>query len=258
MNNIRLRILDLGEMTFPKKELICTSDAEAMIVSPALAVLIEHPTAGYILYDTGNDPAWERTYNTAMKRTYPITRLVSITEALACLDLSPIDIDVLALSHMHFDHVGGLCQFNNTAAGKHVVVSELELAAAREESEKDDSAYISALFRNPSGITFHTVLGTYPLAPGVFLFPQKCHTAGLMGLRVELASGTVLFTSDSVYTQESDFLALPPGGAINRSTEEFHQNLMMLRDMQACYSGRLFYGHDIQQARTWQKLGWIE
>ena len=49
MEPIQVKILDLGYMTFYKKELVRTDDLQEMIQSPALAILIKHPTAGYIL-----------------------------------------------------------------------------------------------------------------------------------------------------------------------------------------------------------------
>ena len=69
MKKTRVRVLDLGNMTFSKKELVRTPDEAAMIVSPAQAVLIEHHELGRILYDTGNDEAWEATYSDDMKAT---------------------------------------------------------------------------------------------------------------------------------------------------------------------------------------------
>lgn len=53
---LRMKILDLGEITCRRKELIQTDSEEAMIISPMEAVLIEHPEAGYLLFDTGNAP----------------------------------------------------------------------------------------------------------------------------------------------------------------------------------------------------------
>lgn len=258
MGRLQLKILDLGEMTFRKAELICTPDPTEMVISPTLAVLIRHPRVGYILYDTGNDPHWRETYNAAMKQTYPITRLVSIEDALWKEGLTPSDISCLIVSHLHFDHAGGLRQFCKTPAGGHVIVSQLELESALRHCQDPGSAYMSPLFCDLPGITFQPVADSCEVAEGVSLFLQHCHTAGLMGLRVDLAeAGTVLFTSDSVYTAASDQNRLPPGGAINRSTEEFYRNLEQLHAMRTACNGTFFYGHDIDQARCWQEKGWI-
>ena len=256
---IRIKILDLGEMTFRKNELIQTNDALAMVVSPALAVLIDHPDAGYLLFDTGNDPCWKSRYNRAMRDTYPITRMVSITEALAKEGLAPADIQTLMLSHLHFDHVGGLRQFCNTEAGARVVVSAAELAAANRLGRLPDGPYIRALYADLPGIAFRTFSNALEVAPGVRLFVQACHAEGLAGMQIELAEpGPVVFTSDSVYTEESDQTRTPPGGAAVRGPQEaFLNNLHRLHSMQLEYGASLFYGHDIVQARVWQEKGWI-
>lgn len=259
MQNLSFRILYLGDMTFYKKELILTPDDQETVVSPAFAILIKHPTAGYLLYDTGNHPQWEITYNEPMKARYPITHLTRVSDALQELGLSVHHISTLMLSHLHFDHTGGLYEFCGTRAGSHVIVSQTELDTAMEKMHEPGSPYIPALFHNLEGISFSTVQGTYEVAPGVTLFPQNCHTPGLMGLELELENhGTIIFTSDSVYTADSDRKQLPPGGTINKTDDEFHTNLAALRLRCQQKNATLFYGHDIDQVNQWLKKGWCD
>lgn len=258
MSSLRLKILDLGDMTFFKNELIRTSNPQEKVISPAQAVLIDHPLVGYILFDTGNDPNWPLTYNAAMKKTYPISRLITITDALKKEGLTPNDISILVLSHLHFDHVGGLRQFSGTKAGQSVIVAEAELKHALKSVHDLTSAYMTSLFCNIPNIRFRTINGSCQIAPRVCLFPQQYHTPGLLGLRVDLAkSGTVLFTSDSLYTRESLEKKRPPGGAINLSDSDFLQNLECIESMRQKLQASLYYGHDIQQSILWQSLGWI-
>ena len=51
---MKISILYLGKMEFPKFRLVDWKDEGAMVQSPAVAILIQHPTLGNILYDTGN------------------------------------------------------------------------------------------------------------------------------------------------------------------------------------------------------------
>jgi len=92
--------------------------AGQMIEAPILAYLIE-TTNGRILYDVGCDyhkindtNQREKYYNPALgfgaPQMYEAQRLPN---QLACLGLSPKDIDVVFLGHLHFDHAGGLCDF---------------------------------------------------------------------------------------------------------------------------------------------------
>ena len=262
MKKTRVRILDLGNMTFSKKELVRTPDEAAMIVSPAQAVLIEHHELGRILYDTGNDEAWEATYSDDMKDTYPITKLVGIEEALAKEGLTVDDIDLLILSHLHFDHAGGLRHFEGTRAGGQVMASETELHDALYKAYTApggiSGAYIRPLYCLP-GISFQPVPDEgMKLADDLVLFVQKCHTAGLVGMRVKLDGGWVIFCSDTVYTREAYEQQLPPGGAINETDDEFFENLKLLKIMEQTYQAEVFFGHDIDQATAWQAKGWIE
>lgn len=261
--NIQIKVLDLGYMTFYKKELVQTEQEDAIIFSPALAILIKHPEAGYILYDTGNDAAWESSYSEAMKATYPITKLITIEEALQKEGLTVHDIDQLVLSHLHFDHAGGMKYFRNTKAGNRTLVSAAELKEVAKLMETEEGqisgAYIGALFWNLSGVMYQAIeADEVEIAEGVTLFVQKCHTAGLLGMRVELRERTIIFTGDTVYTKEAYEKELPPGGSINKTNDEFFSNIKRLKELQRAYQAEVFFGHDYEQARTWQKRGWIQ
>jgi len=262
IGQIQLKILDLGYMTFYKKELVKTEQDQEMILSPALAVLIKHPQKGYILYDTGNDDTWAETYSDHMKETYPITKLITIEEALKKEGLSVQDIDVLILSHMHFDHAGGMKYFANTKAGAHTLVSAAELRDVMDKVPQAENnmsgAYSGKLFLNLSGINYEPVADELELAKGVTLFVQNCHTAGLLGMRVQLSDETILFTGDTVYTAEAYEKELPPGGSINKTNDEFFANVKRLKEMEKQYQAKMFFGHDYAQATTWQKKGWIK
>lgn len=68
----------------------------------------------------------------------------------------------------------------------------------------------------------------------------------------------MLFTGDTVYLKDAYEKELPPGGAINKTNEEFYRNLKVLKEMQQALGAEIFYGHDYEQARAWRELGWIE
>lgn len=261
-DDIQVKILDLGYMTFYKKELVRTNDEKELIFSPALAILIKHPDAGYILYDTGNDDAWRDTYTDHIKEVYPISECITIAEALEKEGLRPDDIDVLILSHMHFDHAGGMKYFANTKAGAHTLVSEAELNDVQhilaQSEDKTSGAYIGKLFLDLPGVHYESVKGeTFELTSGITLFVQHCHTAGLLGMKVQLQDRTILFAGDTVYTQEAYDEELPPGGSINKTDSEFIDNVHRLKNLQKENSAEVFFGHDYNQAREWQRKGWI-
>jgi N-acyl homoserine lactone hydrolase len=112
-----------------------------MIEAPILAYLIE-TTNGRILYDVGcdyrkiNDTSLrEKYYNAELGFGAPVMdESQRLPNQLAKMGLSPKDIDVVFIGHLHFDHAGGLCDF----CGAEVHVQADEIAHA---NCKDDVAY---------------------------------------------------------------------------------------------------------------------
>lgn len=255
---MELEILDLGRIRCKKLELVATDNESEFIYSPMIAVLIRHPQLGNVLYDTGNSPFYNTEYSAEELETYPIDTFVSIEEALAQKGLSPADIDVLILSHLHFDHVGGLRYFQGTKAIKNVLVADADLREAYARTMSGNGgAYIKTLF-DVDGVQYRPVEDELELAPDLKLFVQRSHTPGCMGMIVETQSkGTVIFTSDTIYTRESYEKALAPGGGINKTADEFFGNLDRIKGMEADLQATLFFGHDYEQAQQWREEGVI-
>ena len=256
---MKISVLYLGKMEFPKYRLVACPDEEEMVCSPAVALLIQHPTLGNILYDTGNCEDFSAVYTPEMLHDYPITEMVTIRQALADKGLTPGDIDWIILSHLHFDHAGGLKHFVGTKAIERVIVSEADLKQAWwSVTTGSGGAYLRSLF-DVEGIRFRTICEDTRLADDVTLFLQEAHTPGVIGMRLKTEHhGTILTTSDAIYTAESYEKALPPGGTINKTTDEFFQNLAYIRKMQQEYDATLLFGHDYDQILAWAARGEID
>ena len=256
---LKLRVLYLGKMEFPRFRLVECDNEATMVVSPAVALLIQHPTLGNILYDTGNSADFLKTYTPEMLHNYPITEMITIEEALAKEGLTPGDIDQLILSHLHFDHAGGLAAFAGTQAFRHVLVAEADLKQAWwSVTTGQKGPYIRSLFDLP-GIRFETIRDTTWLADDLGLFIQASHTPGVIGLILKTEHhGTILTTSDAIYTADSYRQALPPGGTINATTDEFYDNLERIKAMEKNYNATLLFGHDAAQVQAWAGKGTLD
>lgn len=261
MKGLQMKVLDLGYMELAGSELMAGLGPD-VIRSPMSAVLIRHPQCGYILYDTGNDDRWEETYPEEVKASFPIRKLVTIEDALRREGIGPEDIRYLVLSHLHIDHAGGLKFFQNTEAGRQVIVAEDELKDGLYRvhlvPDGKDGVYVRKLFAGLDGIGYSPVKEERKLADGVNLFVQKSHTKGLIGVELELEErGTVLLCGDAVYTEEAFERELPPGGGLNTSSAAFENNVRRLKEMVQKKHARIFFGHDARQAEEWEQQGWI-
>ena len=224
-----------------------------------MAILIQHPTLGNILYDTGNSEDFLQVYTKEMLHDYPITENITIVEALAKVGLTPEDIDQIILSHLHFDHAGGLKHFVGTKAIRHVLVSEADLKQAWwAVTTGNGGAYIRELF-DVEGIQFDTISDTTWLAEDLGLFIQASHTPGVIGMILKTEhNGTILTTSDAIYTADSYEKAPAP----RRHHQQDHRRVLRQPQahpgMQEGYNATLLFGHDIDQILSWVDRGAID
>jgi|GEM_PF-3960431 hypothetical protein len=86
---------------------------------PALFALLQHPTEGYILFDTGYARRFYDVTRYFPNRLYNLITPVTITEEetavskLSALGIQPQQIRYVIVSHFHADHVAGTKDFPN-------------------------------------------------------------------------------------------------------------------------------------------------
>lgn len=114
--SVGLTVLQAG--TFHQHEaLMIRGGAWRPVAIPALFALIEHPTHGPILFDTGCAPRIHALMRTWPERLYPLLLPFQVSEGetaaaqLARRGISAADVRLIVLSHLHLDHMGGLRDF---------------------------------------------------------------------------------------------------------------------------------------------------
>ncbi|MCJ8310538.1 MAG: N-acyl homoserine lactonase family protein, partial [Rhizobiaceae bacterium] len=148
--------------------------------------------------------------NEARSRGRPILR--NPAQAIEALGLSPADIDTVIITHLHYDHAGGLDQFPN--ARFHLQESEMAYATG--------PCMCSGVMRMPfsashvcqmvkhvySGrVVFHS--GDGFVADGVTVHHVGGHSRGLQAVRVKTATGYLCLASDAAHYYEN-FVAGKP------------------------------------------------
>jgi glyoxylase-like metal-dependent hydrolase (beta-lactamase superfamily II) len=165
--------------------------------------------------------------------------------ALATVGLTPADLALAAVSHLHVDHSGGVPLL--AAAGVPVALQRGELDFAR-----SGAVGVAEGFHAPDWSAPHTrwrlLDGDAELAPGVWAVGTPGHTPGHMSFRVDLpGTGTWLFAADAADLAQNVLDGTPCGSAAagteqdeRRAAESLHRLLELAADTDA----RLVPGHD--------------
>jgi glyoxylase-like metal-dependent hydrolase (beta-lactamase superfamily II) len=137
---------------------------------------------------------------------YAYDREPGIPDALRSAGLEPEDIDLVVLSHLHFDHVGALVAPGRDgelapmfSRAKHVVQAR-ELEAWRHPDPRSKPSY------KPENLAvleaegrLLVVDGDADVAPGVRVRVTGGHTAGHQAVYVRDQEDTVVFTGDFLF-----------------------------------------------------------
>jgi len=155
--------------------------------------LIRHPD-GDLLWDLGL-PAALLESGPQTDGPFTVSLETSIADQLAELDLSPADIDYVAISHMHFDHSGQ----PEAAEGATWLVHEAEYDAMFAEETAEQ-------YQGFTGFETTQFTGDYDVFGdgSVMILELPGHTPGHTALQVQLAdTGTVLLTGDLYHRKQS-------------------------------------------------------
>jgi N-acyl homoserine lactone hydrolase len=215
--SVRLYILDCGDITgvgeaqfgFKPGQL-----ADSRMVTPCY--LIVHPR-GTLMWDTGEIPDADFKGNPTKQGAFTITR--PLLPQLAALGYTPADINFLALSHYHGDHVANA----NAFAGSTWIVQDVEKTAmfakqdgkAKAPGTAPDVTLYGKLEKSKTILLHsedHDVFGdgtvVIKFTPG--------HTPGHQSLFLKFAkTGPVVLSGDLYHYPEERSLGIVPGFDVN-------------------------------------------
>jgi N-acyl homoserine lactone hydrolase len=221
------------------------------IDAPILAYLIE-TTQGRILYDVGCDyrkiasPELRLQYFAPMRPVFEAPQMSEeqrIPRYLERLGLTPKDIDVVFLGHLHWDHAGGLCDL----PGCDVHVQRDELAAAQ-------GRHVPGIFADEVADTEHwrVQAGEYTVATGVRAVATPGHTAGHMSLFIELPKGPpVILCGDAADLHENLSDEVAPGFCWKDDEALALASIRKLNSLARSEHADLWPNHDFDAFRSW-------
>lgn len=223
------------------------------IEAPILAYLIETPN-GRILYDVGCDHA--KIHTPALRQRYydPATFEMGAPDMrdehrlphhLARLGLTPQDVDVIFIGHLHFDHAGGLKELRRCGCGAEIHLQRDEWNAAC--SGQDSAVFDDDLLDDEArAIPFSLKEGEYTVTPGVHAIATPGHTAGHMSMLIELPQGQpVLLAGDAADLQENIDDEVAPGTLWQGNEQQAVQSIRKLKALTRETGARLWPNHDM-------------
>lgn len=190
-----------------------------------------------VLFDTGLSPR----AIPGLLRSDPYARFTDadlLVHRLDALGLEPGDVDLVVLSHLHYDHAGGADLFPHAQ----LLAQRDEYAYAHHPAPFFAGFYYRKNFDLP-GATWRLLDGDTELVPGITVLRSDGHTPGHQSLLVELReSAPVILAGDCCYWQEHiDHDRVP--GVVWDPTRAMH-SIKRLKTLARLLGGRIFPSHD--------------
>ena len=248
----RVFMLTVGWEDLPKSWSVHGADPEIRLVEPVPVVLIES-IDGWVMLDTGfnkaliEDPALYRRFHSKFHLIKPILPSYEVDPLLDALDrlgISVNEISVVALSHLHNDHAGGIRHFSGEAT---FVIQEAELAFGLGDQARTQSHGLARVDYDDPLINWRTISGDAEIAGGVEAIFTPGHTPGHMSFLVHLDgndSQGLVFAFDAGDLMENFNDEKPVGGFLDVTPEQTVDQIRKLKRIATQFNYKLIPGHD--------------
>jgi N-acyl homoserine lactone hydrolase len=240
-----LTILDFGRADIDLGAVMAPGDMDGQWAVCAFpGYLIELADGRRALVDTGpnrrhiTEPMYEFAGSDFDKVLKPqMTPADDPRNRLAALGLTPADIDLLILTHTHFDHAGNTADFTQSEIVIHRDAHAVGIAAA-----KEGKPGIPENGADGKPLNYHIIDGETELAPGLTLLETPGHANGHLSILLRLPeTGPVILAIDAIYSQANrDF----SNYKIGADPEQGLKSAERLINLAASENAWLIFGHD--------------
>ncbi|KAL2833181.1 metallo-beta-lactamase superfamily protein [Aspergillus pseudoustus] len=233
----KLHILNLGTLQADEGFLVRGGIQRRDLIS--IAVLINRPHAGLVLFETGCAEDIDTQWGIPMTGVFPRTEYKEehkLPNAIRKAGYDIGNVKGVIFGHLHVDHAGGLEHFMGTDVPIYVHELEFKLACWAVATNADRGVYLANYLR--SSRPFQAIALHH--APG--------HTPGLCIMQVNLEKdGTIICTTDQYHVKENHLDKVPQGW-LAREHDDWVRSAAMVDKLQRLFNARLLYGHDKEVA----------
>ena len=185
-SSFKIHPLHVGTITRPATSMCYGLDPGKMMRFPLICWYVEGGPKK-VLVDTGGvDPSEAKPQWLPYERTQD----QSLDRALREIGVRCEDIDVVVITHLHWDHSGGLGLFPKAE----IIVQEAELESARSPFPVVAHGYIPSTL---SDVDYTVITGDQEISKGITLMLTPGHTYGMQGVLVEGETRRIFIASDT-------------------------------------------------------------
>ncbi|MBX7079946.1 MAG: MBL fold metallo-hydrolase [Nannocystaceae bacterium] len=230
----------------------CPPDPQNRISLACRAMLVREPGRN-VLLETGIGAFFEP----AMRERFGVVEDRHVLlDSLAALGLAPQDIDVVVLSHLHFDHAGGLLAPWREGASPELVFDRARVVVGRRAWERANAPHardrasfipeLQPLLTATGRLEIVDGERSAVLGPDYGFTVSDGHTPGLLLTRVQSPHGPITFMGDLV--PGAPWVHLPITMGYDRFPELLIDEKHALLDRVRAEQGWIFFTHDAEVA----------
>ena len=215
----------------------------------ACRCLVVRDGAKTILIETGIGAF----FDPAMRERYGVVEdHLVLLDSRAAIGVQPEDVDVVVLSHLHFDHAGGVLTTFEPGATPQLVFPRAIYVVGAEAWQRavapharDRASFIPGLTNMLAGsgrLELAASEHAAALGPSFRFHRSSGHTPGLLLTEIDMPGGPVVFAADLIPGRA--WVHLPITMGYDRFPELLIDEKKTLLDDLAMRGGRLFFTHD--------------
>lgn len=201
--DVRIIPLDVGTLEWDQSEATLRRGIGKKVKAPFIAWYIEG-LEKKVLIDTGPPPE-ERAQRLHSVLNPRISPEQETPRRLLQIGIKPEDIEVLVLTHLHWDHVGHVDKFPKAR----IFVTHEEFNYAMGPLPPQRVGYetlqpgIEPVFLRSIRQFEYLPMSEEEIVPGLKVFPTPGHTPGGISVEVMTAQGPYVIASDAIYGYEN-------------------------------------------------------